>query len=193
MNFMNFMPFIILIILKFSNLATLAFDQWRICDDFGASTNQFCCDQCFIEFLKGSSRIFFLSTYAKNCIFLWHHTLNQHIHIDTMYPYCITHFNTMILIPLCENCKFCTYWYQLVWVFIFLLQYMYCHGIQTLKKIKSSYQMGMLKIQYQSNIGFLLCYFFRGQLVMYFQLGFLFSFFRSSNSWSTFGFSGLNI
>jgi hypothetical protein len=34
---------------------------------------------------------------------LWHHTLNQYIHIDTMYPFGITHFNTMTLIPLCEN------------------------------------------------------------------------------------------
>jgi hypothetical protein len=25
-------------------LAALAFDQWHICDDFGTSTNQFCCD-----------------------------------------------------------------------------------------------------------------------------------------------------
>jgi hypothetical protein len=84
---------------------------------------------------------------------LWHHTLNQHIHIDTMYPSGITHFNTMILIPLCENCKLCTYWYHLVWVFIFLLQYPYYHGIQISKKIKYPYQMGMLKIQYQSNTG----------------------------------------
>jgi hypothetical protein len=117
---------------------------------------------------------FFLSTYAKNCTFSWHHTLNQHIHIDTMYPSCITHFNIMIRIPLCENCKLCTYWYHLVWVFIFLSQYMHCHGKKNSKKMKSSYQMGMLKIQYQSNIGFLLCYFFRGQLVMYFQLSFFF-------------------
>jgi hypothetical protein len=49
-------------------------------------------------FFKGSSRIFFLSTYAKICIFLWHQTLNQHIHIDIMYPFSITEFNTMILL-----------------------------------------------------------------------------------------------
>jgi hypothetical protein len=51
--------------------------------------------------------------------FLWHHTLNQHIHIATMYPFGIRQFNTMILIPLCENCKLCTYWYHMVWVFAF--------------------------------------------------------------------------
>jgi len=60
-------------------------------------------------FLERFVKDFFLSIYAKICIFLWHHTLNQHIHIDTMYPFDITHFNTMIFIPLCENCKFCTY------------------------------------------------------------------------------------
>jgi hypothetical protein len=42
------MPFIILKILIFSNFVALAFDQWHICDDFGTSTNQFCCDQCFV-------------------------------------------------------------------------------------------------------------------------------------------------
>jgi hypothetical protein len=101
----------------------------------------------FCWFFNGSSRGF-LSTYAKSSRFLWHHTLNQHIPIDTMYPFGVTHLNTMILIPLCENCKFCIYWYHLVWVFIFLLQYLYCHGIQISKKIKYSYQMGMLKVQY---------------------------------------------
>jgi len=40
-----------------------------------------------LVFKKGPLRIFSFSTYAKNCIFLWHHTLNQHIHIDTMYPF----------------------------------------------------------------------------------------------------------
>jgi len=59
----------------------------------------------------------------------------------------------MILVSLCENCKLHTYWYHLVWVFIFLPQYPYCHGIQILKKTKYPYQMGMLKIQYQSNTG----------------------------------------
>jgi hypothetical protein len=38
------MPFILLIVLKFSNFVALACGQWHICDDFGTSTNQFCCD-----------------------------------------------------------------------------------------------------------------------------------------------------
>ncbi len=38
-----------------------------------------------------------------------------------MYLFGITRFNTMILIPWCENCKLCTYWYHLVWVFAFLM------------------------------------------------------------------------
>jgi hypothetical protein len=80
-------------------------NQWCICDDFGTSANQFCCDQCFVGFFfGGSTKDFFLSTYAN--IFLWHHILNQHIHIETMYPFSITHFNTMIFIPLCENVNF---------------------------------------------------------------------------------------
>ncbi len=119
----------------------------------GHLQNKFVVINVFLVFFKGSSRIFFLSTYAESCTFLWHHTLNQHIHIDTMYTSGITHFNTMILISLCENCKLHTYWYRLVWVFIFLPQYPYCHGIQILKKAKYPYQMGMLKIQYQSNSG----------------------------------------
>jgi len=57
---------------------------------------------------------FFPFNLCKKLHFLWHRTLNQHIHIDTMYPFGITHFNTMIFIPLCENCKLCTYWYHLV-------------------------------------------------------------------------------
>jgi hypothetical protein len=80
-----------------------------------------------LVFFKGSSRISFLFN-------LWHHTLNQHIHMDTMYLSSITHFNTMIFIPLCENCKLCTYWYHLLRVFIFWLQYLYCHGLQISKK-----------------------------------------------------------
>jgi hypothetical protein len=108
-EFIHFMPFIILI---FFNLAALAFYQWCICDDFETFMNQFCCDQCFVGFLKGFIKDFFLSTYARSSTFLWHHTLNQHIHIDTMYPYGTTHFNTMIFIPLCENCKLCIYWYE---------------------------------------------------------------------------------
>jgi hypothetical protein len=63
------MPFIILIILKFSNLVALAFDQWCICDDFGTSTNQFCCDQCFVGFFKGSSRIFSFQLMQKIAFF----------------------------------------------------------------------------------------------------------------------------
>jgi len=137
MNFINFLPLIILIliILFFSNLAALAFDQWCICDDFGTFANQFCCDHVLLGFFGGSIKDFFLSTYAN--IFLWHHTLNQHIHIDPMYPSSITHFNTMIFIPLCENCKLCTYWYHLVWVFTFSPQYLYCHGIWISKKSKT--------------------------------------------------------
>jgi len=126
MNFIDFMPFIILvklIIICFFNLRALAFDQWHIWDDFGTSTNEFCCGHCFVGLFKGSSRIFSFQLKQKSCIFLWHHTLKQHIHIHTMYPSNITHFNTMIIIPLCENCKFCTYWYHMVWVFIFLPQY----------------------------------------------------------------------
>jgi hypothetical protein len=49
------MPMMILIKLFFSNLPALDFDQWCICDDFGTSTNQFCCDQYFVGFcFKGS-------------------------------------------------------------------------------------------------------------------------------------------
>jgi hypothetical protein len=130
-KFIKFMPFINK---KFPNLATLTFDQWCIFYDFGTSSNQFCCHQCFVGFFKKAHQGFFLSTYAKNCIFLWHHLLNQHIDIDIMYPSSMIHFNTMIFIPLCENCKFCTYWYHLVWVFLFSPQYLYCHNIWISKK-----------------------------------------------------------
>jgi len=110
---------------------------------FWESTNKFCCDQCFIDFWKKKFiKDIFFSTYAKSCTFLWHHILNQHIHINIMYLSSITHYNIVILIPLCENCKICTYWYHLVWAFIFLLQYLYCHGIQISEKIKYPYQMG---------------------------------------------------
>jgi hypothetical protein len=123
MNFINFMPFIILIILIFSNLAALAFDQWCICDDFGTSTNQFCCDQCFVGFFLKVHQGFFPFNLCKKLHFFWHHILNQHIHIDIMHPSSITHFNTMIIIPLCENCELCTYWCHMKWIFIFLPQY----------------------------------------------------------------------
>ncbi len=63
-------------------------------------------------FLKVHPR-FFPFNLCKKFPFLWHHILNQHIHIDTMYPSGITHFNTMIFISLCENCKSYTYWYHL--------------------------------------------------------------------------------
>jgi hypothetical protein len=68
-------------------------------------------------FFKGFIKDVFLSSYEKSYtfffffFFVWHHTLNQHIHkSDTMHPTRITHFNIMILIPLCENCKLCTYY-----------------------------------------------------------------------------------
>jgi hypothetical protein len=67
MNIINFMPMIILIILIFSNLAALAFDQRCICDGFGTSINQFCCDQCFG--FKGSSRIFSFQLMQKVALF----------------------------------------------------------------------------------------------------------------------------
>jgi TRAP-type mannitol/chloroaromatic compound transport system permease small subunit len=69
--FINFMPFIILIIFFFCNLTILAFDQWRICDDFGTSTNQFCLLWLvFCSFILRVHQGFFsLSTYAKRLHF----------------------------------------------------------------------------------------------------------------------------
>jgi len=87
-----------------------------------------------LVFFKRFIKDFLFSTYAKSFIFLWHHTLNQHIHIDIIYPFGITHFNSTILMSLSENCKLCTYGYHLVWVFIYFSQYPYCHGIWNSKK-----------------------------------------------------------
>jgi len=130
-------------------LIALTFDQWHICDDFGNPQINFVVISVLLVLKKkGFIKVFFFSTYAKSWTFVWHHTLNQHIHIDTMYPFGITHFNTMILIPMCENCKLCTYWYHLIWIFVFLPQYSYYHDIQISKKVKYLYQMGMLKIQF---------------------------------------------
>jgi hypothetical protein len=149
-------PFIILIKLiklVFSNLAALTFGQQHICVMIlGHLQINFVATSVLLVFLKRFIKDFFLSTYAKKMHFLWHRTLNQHIHIDTMYPFGITHFNTMIIIPLCENCKLCTYWYHLVWVFIFLPQYPYYHGIQIFQKnqifIPNGYVKSSIPIQH---------------------------------------------
>jgi hypothetical protein len=54
-----------------------------------------------------------------------------------------SHFNTMILISLCEILK-------LLMSFQFFL---YCHGVRISKHIKCMCQLGMLKTQYQSKNG----------------------------------------
>jgi hypothetical protein len=131
------MPMIILIILIFFNLVALAFDQGCICNDFGTSTNQFCWDQRFVGF--------FLRVHQGFCPF----TLCKKVALICG----ITHFNTMILIPFSENCKLQTYWYHLIWVWVFSPQYPYYHGLWISKKVKYPYQMGMFKIQYRSTTG----------------------------------------
>ncbi len=52
---------------------------------------------CWVWF-NNSSRIFSFQFMQKVAFFLWHHILNQHIHIDNVYPSGITHFNTMLVI-----------------------------------------------------------------------------------------------
>jgi hypothetical protein len=58
------------------------------------------CDQFFVEFLKKMFiKDFSFQLMQKIAFFLWHHKLNQHIHIDNMYPFNIAHFNTIDTLP----------------------------------------------------------------------------------------------
>jgi hypothetical protein len=60
-----------------SNLAALAFDQRCICDDFETSTNQFCCDQCFVGFFKKVHQRFFsfqlMASHIKSTYSYWYY------------------------------------------------------------------------------------------------------------------------
>jgi hypothetical protein len=92
---------------------------------------------------------FFLFNLCKKLQRMWHDTLNQHMHIDTMYTSGITHFNTMILTyPCVKIVNFVhidTTWYEFSY---FCLNTRIAMVYNFFKKIKYSYQMGMLKIQY---------------------------------------------
>jgi hypothetical protein len=129
MNFINFMPFNInnIKIFQHGSLCLWSMMQlwwfWNI----------------YKSILLWPVFCFFLKVHQGFFPFnLWHHPLNQHIHIETMYPSGITHFNAMIFIPLCENCKLCTYGYHLVWVFIFFPQYSYCAMVYKFQKKSST-------------------------------------------------------